>query len=215
MPSPDNFTEETSSEKFATSADARNQTTLNQQDWLFGLRQKVDAWTAAHPVASMGAAPERDVAMAQVLGAGFAAFVMDEAPALIAGREQSEVAPTATPILVWITDAIGMMAAATMIEPDAPQLLAVPQPVFDRWMEQHPDWACNLHVEHIGLFSPLDAEDERLLSDAQRNLVGQWWVHRSGMIWGEDAGHEARHLWRWFDGAFSLVEQSLGGAVVY
>ncbi len=192
-------------------------TELSQGDWTEGLRAEAMAWLTTHTLQTMDAAEPRLRALAEVQGGGFANFVQEQLPLVLEERDLAAQigGAVASPTLIWVTDEPGMIAAALMLDPDAPQLLAVPESVFETWIDAHPDWHCRHHVEYIAVFSRLDDEDLASLSDAQRASGAEWLMHKVGIIWGEDAGHEARHLWRWQEGTLMLEEQNFRGAIVY
>ncbi|MCO4763086.1 MAG: hypothetical protein KC502_16330 [Myxococcales bacterium] len=208
-------------------------TSLTQSQWAAGLRAKVDQWLAAHPLPTIEDAAALQRAMAEVQGGAFASFVQEQAPRLIAEREaahrdpaqndaaqdgnagQGEDGELLPPLLIWITDEPGMIAAAAMIAPDAPQLIAAPREVFDPWMTEQPDWGCAHHVEHIGEFKAIDAPEVKHIEHVPNDLSGQWFEHRVGVAFGEDAGYETRHLWRWLADEFELIQPGYGGSLVY
>ena len=192
-------------------------TVLSQVDWTEGLRAHALAWRATLTLPTLDEADPLLRALAEVQGGGFANFVQEQVPRVLEERDLAAQIDGAvvTPTVVWVTDEPGMVAAALMLEPDASHMLAVPEAVFEAWMDTQSDWHCRHHIEYIAVFSPLDDDDLNLLTDTQRASESKWLIHKVGIIWGEDAGHEARHLWRWHEGTLMLEEQNFRGAIVY
>lgn len=138
----------------------------------------------------------------RVVGGGLLRWLREHGPALLAERQLLAPQLDPEPIVVFVSNRPGLVAADQILGRGHDRVVALSD---NDYAEHVDDPELQHHVHTWSWFEPWEG-DERARAEHPLADGEIYWLHREGTEWAELAARGAEHLWAW-DGADARLLQ--------
>ncbi len=188
---------------------------MNKQEWAIALGSFSQAQRQHNSILDRDSLSNEEEWHCRIIGGEFMSWYQRRLSDILAERMVLRAMNfDPKPFIVFTTTMPGLVAAHEIMPEPSEDFICLIHTEYEEWERQHAVDDFTFHIHHWSYFSGLD---HVLLTRAREThpsvSVGEFRIHSSGDLWGEQCGVFAGHLWRWNGHEMELLEEAFSQGV--